>query len=46
LDDYKSSREVSYSKENTVFIVRADAILDFLNQFEVPEDSIRMIRYG
>lgn len=44
-DDYKSIRDVSYSKENTVFIVRADAILEFLRQFEVPDDSLRQIRY-
>ena len=46
LDDYENKRDVSYAKENTVFIVRADAILEFLSQFEVPEDSIRQIRYG
>lgn len=45
-EDYKDRRDVSYSKENTVFIVRANAILEFLGQFEVPDDSIRQIRYG
>lgn len=46
LEDYKNRRDVFYSKENTVFIVRADAILEFLSQFEIPEDSIRQIRYS
>lgn len=45
-DDYENKHDVSYSKENTVFIVRANAILDFLSEFEVPDDSIRHIRYG
>jgi hypothetical protein len=46
VDDFESRREVSYAKENTVFVVRADSILEFLGQFEVPEDSIRQVRYG
>lgn len=46
MDDYKDRRDVSYSKENTLFIVRADAILEFLQQFEVPDESIRLVRYG
>ena len=46
LEDYKNQRDVSYAKENTVFVVRADAILEFLRQFEIPDDSIRQIRYG
>jgi hypothetical protein len=45
-DDYKDKLNVSYSKENTVFIVRADSILEFLSQFEVPDESLRQIKYG
>jgi hypothetical protein len=45
-DDFKNNHTASYSKENTVFVVRADALLDFLNQFEVPDDSIRQFKYN
>ena len=44
--DYNNNRKVSYSKENTVFIVRADAILEFLSQFKVPDESIRLILHN
>ncbi len=46
VDDYKNKFDSSYSKENTVFIVNASALLNFLKQFEVPEESIRQIRFG
>jgi len=40
-DDYKNSLDPACSKENTVFVVRADGLVGFLKQFEVPEDSVR-----
>lgn len=40
-DDYVNGRDSAYAKENTVFVVRADALLAFLEQFEVPKDSAR-----
>ncbi|MDO8412163.1 MAG: hypothetical protein Q7S51_00080 [Gallionellaceae bacterium] len=46
LDDDKKKKGVSYSKENTVFIVRADKLLHFLSQFEIPEDNLRHIQYN
>lgn len=45
-DDYANNAEAAYSKENTVFVVRADAIQEFLGQFEVPDDTIRQIKFS
>jgi hypothetical protein len=45
-DDYKQRRRVSYSKESTVFIVRAESMVDFIGQFEVPEDSLRQFVFN
>ncbi|MDO8772289.1 MAG: hypothetical protein Q7K57_27020 [Burkholderiaceae bacterium] len=32
----------AYAKEHTIFIVRADALLEFLELFEVPQDTINL----
>jgi hypothetical protein len=42
--DYEKNVRPDYEKENTVFVVRADALLEFLKEFEVPGDSIRPFR--
>ncbi len=39
-DDYKSEVKPNVAKENTVFVVRASALLDFLKAFELPGDTL------
>jgi hypothetical protein len=39
-DDYKDGLDVAYSKESTVFVVRADALVGFLKEFEVSGDGV------
>lgn len=39
-DDYKNQTDVAYSKQNTIFIVRADALLTFLDEFDIPDSSV------
>lgn len=39
-DDYKDNLDVAYSKQHTVFVVRANALLDFLQEFEIPQGSV------
>jgi hypothetical protein len=36
----------AYMKENTVFVVRATELLQFLQQFELSEDSFRIFKHG
>jgi len=40
-EDFKNQHDVAYAKQNTVFVVRAEALVQFLNEFEVPSDSVR-----
>lgn len=42
--DYGKATDIAYSKENTVFVVRADALPDFLNELDVPERSLHQFR--
>ncbi|SFF23382.1 hypothetical protein SAMN05428977_10792 [Nitrosomonas sp. Nm166] len=44
--DYHQRHKIAYAKENTVFIVRANAILEFLKHFDVPDNTIRQLRYN
>jgi hypothetical protein len=39
--DYDNATDVSYLSENTVFVVRADALTQFLADFDVSNDSLR-----
>lgn len=36
----------AYMKENTVFVVRANELLQFLQQFELSEESFRIFKHG
>jgi hypothetical protein len=38
-EDYKERTDVAYRKQNTVFVVRAEALSTFLDEFEIPETS-------
>lgn len=39
--DWSRRDDPDYRRENTVFVVRADALLDFLYQFDIPSSSFR-----
>jgi len=41
VDDFKSGTDLANEKENTVFVVRADALTQFLDLFNVSDDSLR-----
>ena len=36
----------AYMKENTIFVVRADRLLEFLQQFELSDDNFRIFKHG
>lgn len=40
-EDYRSGSELAYARESTVFVVRADAFVQFLTEFEIPDSSLR-----
>ena len=40
-EDYGSGSEPAYARESTVFVVRADAFIQFLTEFDIPESSLR-----
>ena len=42
-EDYSSGMEPAYARESTVFVVRADAFVRFLTEFEIPDSSIRLM---
>ena len=44
--DYESAKDIAYTKQNTVFVVRADALPEFLREFHVPDSSLRSLRVG
>ena len=44
--DYESAKDIAYTKQNTVFVVRADALPAFLREFNVPDSSLRSLRVG
>lgn len=41
--DWSRRDDPDYRRENTVFVVRADALLDFLRQFDIPNSSFRQV---
>ncbi|SDA27270.1 hypothetical protein SAMN05216315_13255 [Nitrosospira sp. Nsp18] len=48
LEDYSNDRSGSsaaMAKEKTIFVVRADALLEFLRQFQVPDYAVRHFDY-
>jgi hypothetical protein len=44
--DYSENKRVAYSKENTVFVVRADALVEFIEELDVPEQNVRGLYAG
>lgn len=44
--DYTSEPNLGYAKENTVFVVRAEALPDFLKQLDIPNDSLAGFHMG
>lgn len=42
-DDFKNQNDVAYAKQNTVFVVRADALVQFLREFEVPDSALHQL---
>lgn len=40
-NDYMNGVNIAHAKQNTIFVVRADALLSFLKQFDIPNASIR-----
>ncbi len=45
-EDVDNGIDVAYEKENTIFVVRANELLQFLRQFELPDDEFRMLKHG
>lgn len=45
LDQY-GDLDLAYAKEQTIFVVRAEALLDFLKEFEVPDELVRRFRFN
>lgn len=43
--DLNSGEKLGYRRESTVFIVNAEHIVSFLDEFEVPDDSLRQFNY-
>jgi len=39
-EDYANGKKIESAKESTVFIVRADALIDFIREVEVPEKNV------
>lgn len=39
--DYESGMDLSNSRQDTVFVVRADALVDFLQRFDIPTSELR-----
>jgi len=44
--DYEKGTNVSKLRENTVFVVRADAFVDFLTRFDIPNSSLNKFQYA
>jgi hypothetical protein len=47
IEDYANDNignTIAYERENTIFVVRANALADFLQNFEVSEDTVRQIK--
>lgn len=42
-EDYGNGSEPAYARESTVFVVRADAFLQFLTEFDIPESTFRFL---
>lgn len=42
-EDYGNGSEPAYARESTVFVVRADAFVQFLTEFEIPKSSLRLL---
>lgn len=40
-EDYGSGLDPAYARESTVFVCRADAFVQFLSEFEIPDSSLR-----
>lgn len=45
-EDFTNEISPAYMKENTIFVVRADRLLEFLQRFELSAESFRAFRYG
>ena len=44
--DVENGIDPAYSKENTIFVVRANKLLEFLRQFELSEVEFRLPKHG
>jgi hypothetical protein len=44
--DYERGTNVSSLRENTVFVVRADALLEFLQSFDIPNSSLNKFHHA
>ena len=45
-EDLGNGTSPAYAKENTIFVVRANELLQFLGQFELSDDDFRMFKHG
>lgn len=43
-EDFHNNADLAYSRQNTVFVVRADYLLSFLEEFDIPNSSIRQFQ--
>lgn len=40
-EDFSAREDLQYARQNTVFVVRADALAQFLADFELPDSAFR-----
>jgi hypothetical protein len=46
VEQYVNHHDLAYAQEQTIFVVHAEALHDFLVQFEVPDDVVRRFRFN
>ena len=44
--EYNADASIGYAKENTVFVVRAEALVQFLSNFNIPDDTLSKFHVG